>query len=334
MSHQTGIVPNEALLKFMAKARDSKCRVFKVVIDSEQLSLADSLNIQGDWKSDFSKYVPQLTEEKQPCFLIFRLDSRGEWLLISYSPDNSPVRLKMLYASTKATMKKAFVTDSEYVATSKEDATLAGYEAHLKAENAPPPMTHAERELAEVRLHESFASVGIDTKQQTLKGLELPISDDAIDGFFCLKEGKINYLQIGIDIQSEQIIVHDRAFLDSADELSGRVPQGEPRYHLFNFKHIHDNQRVISTIFIYTIPAVKCPIKVKMLYSSCKAPLINDIQNKIEIPLARKLELDDLKDLNEAFLMDQLYPKSGSGKNVFARPAGPTGRQGGRRLVK
>ena len=71
-----------------------------------------------------------------------------------------------------------------------------------------------------------------------------------------------------------------------------------------------------------------------MLYSSCKAPLINDIQNKIEIPLARKLELDDLKDLNEAFLMDQLYPKSDSGKNIFARPAGPTGRQGGRRLVK
>lgn len=55
MSHQTGIVPNEALVKFMAKARDSKCRVFKVVIDSEQLSLADSLNVQSDWKSDFSK---------------------------------------------------------------------------------------------------------------------------------------------------------------------------------------------------------------------------------------------------------------------------------------
>lgn len=48
----------------------------------------------------------------------------------------------------------------------------------------------------QVRLSESFASVGIDAKQQTLKGLELPISDEAIDGFFCLKEGKINYLQV------------------------------------------------------------------------------------------------------------------------------------------
>lgn len=32
----------------------------------------------------------------------------------------------------------------------QEDATLAGYEAHLRAENAPPPMTNTERELAEV----------------------------------------------------------------------------------------------------------------------------------------------------------------------------------------
>lgn len=40
----------------------------------------------------------------------------------------------------------------------QEDATLAGYEAHLRAENAPPPMTNTERELAEVsttaRLHD------------------------------------------------------------------------------------------------------------------------------------------------------------------------------------
>ncbi|XP_022666744.1 twinfilin-2-A-like isoform X2 [Varroa destructor] len=282
----------------------------------------------------FSRYVPQLTEERQPCFLFFRLDKHGEWLMISFSPDDAPVRLKMLYASTKATLKKAFAVDSEFVATSKEDATLAGYEAHLRAENAPPPMTNTERELAEVRLNESFASVGIDAKQQTLKGLELPISDEAIDGFFSLKEGKINYLQVGIDIGNEHVVVHDRGMLGSADELTSRVPQGEPRYHLFSFKHIHDNQRVVSTFFIYTIPAGNYPVKVKMLYSSCKAPLIKDIEGKIEIPLARKLELDDLSELSEQRLLDQLYPRTDANKGKFARPAGPAGRQGGRRLVK
>lgn len=46
---------------------------------------------------------------------LFRLDSRShgggyEWILISWSPDDSPVRQKMLYASTKATLKKEFGT--------------------------------------------------------------------------------------------------------------------------------------------------------------------------------------------------------------------------------
>ena len=41
-----------------------------------------------------------------------RLDSKNsmgfEWLMITWSPDDSPVRQKMLYASTKATLKKEF----------------------------------------------------------------------------------------------------------------------------------------------------------------------------------------------------------------------------------
>jgi hypothetical protein len=55
---------------------------------------------------------------------LFSLDVRSptgyQWLLISWSPDDSPVREKMLYASTKATFKKLFgsITE-EYFATRK-----------------------------------------------------------------------------------------------------------------------------------------------------------------------------------------------------------------------
>jgi len=41
-----------------------------------------------------------------------RLDSQNtsgyEWLLINWSPDSSAIRQKMLYASTKATLKQEF----------------------------------------------------------------------------------------------------------------------------------------------------------------------------------------------------------------------------------
>ena len=44
----------------------------------------------------------------------FRLDSKNssgyEWLFVSWSPDTAPIRQKMLYASTKATLKQEFGT--------------------------------------------------------------------------------------------------------------------------------------------------------------------------------------------------------------------------------
>lgn len=250
MSHQTGIVPNAELIAFMAKVRDSKCRLFKVSIEKEQLALSAKQDSKGDWKKDMELFVPALIEEKVPCYILFRLDNK-EWLLLSYSPDNAPVRQKMLYASTKATMKKSFVIDSEFVASCKEDATLEGYEMHLKVEKAPPPMTMAERELAEIKLSENQCSVGVDHKQQTLKGLELPITDEAIDAMFCLKEGSVNYVQLGIDIANESVVLHEKKVLDSGDELKETLPPGEPRYHMYSFRHIHDNQRVSLCLQVF-----------------------------------------------------------------------------------
>ena len=46
------------------------------------------------------------------CIDFFRMDEKdGEtykWLMISWSPDSASIRNKMLYASTKATLKKEF----------------------------------------------------------------------------------------------------------------------------------------------------------------------------------------------------------------------------------
>lgn len=53
------------------------------------------------------------------CFTMtsyYRLDQKNEtgydWLLISWSPDEAPIRQKMLYASTKATLKQEFGNSS------------------------------------------------------------------------------------------------------------------------------------------------------------------------------------------------------------------------------
>ncbi|KAH1005448.1 hypothetical protein HUJ04_006437 [Dendroctonus ponderosae] len=78
----------------------------------EQLVLKDQHNEKHNWEKDYSKYVVPLIEENQPCYILYRLDSKSslgyEWLFISWSPDTAPIRQKMLYASTKATLKQEF----------------------------------------------------------------------------------------------------------------------------------------------------------------------------------------------------------------------------------
>ena len=90
----------------------------------------------------------------------FRLDDKdGEayrWILISWSPDSASVRNKMLYASTKASLKKEFggthVYDDLY-GNVKEDISLSGYEKHVKheASSREDMMTREEKEREEVR---------------------------------------------------------------------------------------------------------------------------------------------------------------------------------------
>ena len=78
------------------------------------------------------------------------------WLLISWSPDSSSVRNKMLYASTKASLKKEFgggqIYDDLY-GNVKEDVSLSGYQRHVKAEGSSREdmMTKEEKEMEEVK---------------------------------------------------------------------------------------------------------------------------------------------------------------------------------------
>ena len=46
----------------------------------------------GTWKEEYDDVVLSLLKDKQPSYLIYQLDSKSEWLLITYSPDDSPVK--------------------------------------------------------------------------------------------------------------------------------------------------------------------------------------------------------------------------------------------------
>lgn len=261
MSTQTGIRPNEELHRFFASCRDEtttgreKFRLIKVSIENEQLVLADAKEAAGDWRADWARQVPSSVERGQPCYLLFRTDSKDDggafgWTLISWSPDDASVRDKMLYASTKATLRKEFgggqIRD-ELHGTSGEEVNLDGYLRHLESAGAPGPRSSDEVERDEARLDWTSSTVAVDSKVCSMSGLAFPLADAALAALDRFRAGDVDYLQLAIDLDKEIVVLsRDHQGSCPASDLAQMVPADAPRYHLFRFKHSHEGDYMES----------------------------------------------------------------------------------------
>ncbi|XP_055565063.1 twinfilin-2 isoform X2 [Falco biarmicus] len=407
MTHQTGIHATTELRDFFAKARNGSVRLIKVIIEDEQLVLGAHKELLRRWDADYDAFVLPLLDEQQPCYVLYRLDSQNaqgyEWLFISWSPDSSPVRLKMLYAATRATVKKEFggghIKD-EMFGTVKEDVSLSGYQKHVSSCSAPAPLTAAEQELQQIRINEghmaqdlpSLASsremvrlhppgvsvcpppllvsheiplslhrvlltvyllsprsqdscsqdsstemvkteISVESKHQTLQGLAFPLQLDAQQAIQALKQKKINYIQLKLDLERETIDLVHTSPTEIAD-LPKRIPQDSARYHFFLYKHSHEGDYLESVVFIYSMPGYKCSIKERMLYSSCKSRLLDTVEQEFCLEIAKKIEIDDGAELTAEFLYEEVHPKQHAFKQAFAKPKGPVGKRGQKRLIK
>nr|CAG4648787.1 EOG090X0A90 [Polyphemus pediculus] len=346
MSHQTGIRANEELIKFFGKCRDGVIRVFRVSITNEELALNEFAKTRSNWEEDFDSLIPHLLEENQPAFLLFRLDSQNslgyEWLLITWIPENAPVREKMIYASTKATLKSQFGSGQikeDYLGTVLEDVTLKGYFKQKQNAASPAPLTQAEEELALVKKTEINAHISIDSKHQTLSGVAFPVSEVALRALFDFRQKQHNYIQLSIDLVKELVNLETLETINVAN-LTTKVPEDQGRYHLFRFPHTHEGDYLESIIFIYSMPGYACSIRERMLYSSCKGPitdllenkLIINVANKLSITIDKKIEIETGGELSEDYLMDELHPKKNIYQPKFEKPKGPPNR-GARRLT-
>uniref|UniRef100_A0A8B9JZ11 Twinfilin-1 n=1 Tax=Astyanax mexicanus TaxID=7994 RepID=A0A8B9JZ11_ASTMX len=323
-----------------ASARNGDFRVLKIVIEDEQLVLGDTRKASRGWEEDYNTLVLPLLENDLPCYILYRLDSTNslghEWVFIAWSPDHSPVRHKMLYAATRATVKKEFgggLIKDEVFGTVKDDVSLNGYKKHLCSQSAPVPLTAAEEELRQIKLSEVKTDISVDTKQQTLQGVAFPLHGDAMEALEKFRDKKFNYVQLKIDFDKELIMLSNTDLTEVRD-LPKRIPKDAARYHFFLYKHSHEGDQLQSIVFIYSMPGYNCSIKERMLYSSCKSPLIDMVENKLQMEIEKKLEIDNGDDLTADFLYEEVHPKQHAHKQAFAKPKGPAGRRGDRRVTR
>ncbi|KAI4461980.1 twinfilin [Holotrichia oblita] len=257
-----------------------------------------------------------------------------EWLLLCWSPDTAPIRQKMLYASTKATLKQEFGSaqiKEEIHCTMLDELTFEGYKNHKSDILAPAPLTTREEELQQIRKTEVHTDISAVSKHQTLGGVQFPVTDAVKDAIHEMAKGLHNYLQFKIDIEEERIHLVLKESI-TVDKLPARVPENNARYHLYRFKHTHEGDLMESVVFIYSMPGYNCTIKERMLYSSCKSPFTDTISSW-GINIEKKIEIDAGSELTEEFLYEELHPSTTLHRPKFAKPKGPPGR-GPKRLTK
>ncbi|XP_077428470.1 twinfilin-2 isoform X2 [Vanacampus margaritifer] len=259
----------------------------------------------------------------------------------SVTCDEEQVKDKMVYAATRATVKKEFGgghVKYEMFGTLEEDVSLSGYQRHVSSCAGPAPLTLAEQELQRIKLTEGrvkqvTAENSVDSKQQTLQGLAFPLQEPAREALKQLAQKQINYIQLSLDVERETVeLVHSHH--TETQDLPCRVPKDTPRYHFFLYKHSHEGDYLESIVFIYSMPGYSCSVKERMLYSSCKSRLLEEVERDYQLQVAKKLEIEDGDELTEEFLYEEFHPKQQAFRQAFAKPRGPAGKRGHKRLIK
>ena len=64
------------------------------------------------------------------------------------------------------------------------------------------------------------------------------------------------------------------------------------------YTNFNDNPYFISAVFLYSCPGFKSSIKERMLYSSCKEPLVAAIEQELSTPITKKVRIINVLALN------------------------------------
>jgi len=204
--------------------------------------------------------------------------------------------------------------------------SIDGYQEFIESKNAPPPLTAAEEELKDQHDNEEKSGIGVSTKQKTVGGIAFPLTDDADSALNDFKQGNINHIELNVDVDKEIIYKMSAGNVQPSD-FNDQISKERASYHVYKYSHRHNDEDTSSTFFVYSMPGYSVPIKARMLYSSCKGPLIETLETVYSLPIDQKVECDINDVLTEDFLYKEVHPAAVQSQRAFTKPKAP-GRKG------
>jgi len=253
---------------------------------------------------------------------ISSFNKKKEWTLITFVPDGVPVKSKMLYASAKGTLKDklghGYFVEEVHI-TSKDDFNYNHYKGEQKPGDSRSNFEierdkviqqedNERKELAEEMVKkEAQGSPG------GLHSVSIPLNSSAKAALDRLNSGEVNFISLVVEGDKSSISSTDAKKIESST-ASSEIHKSEPRFYILT-------QFGKQPVFIYSCPGISPP-KLKMVYSTSKSNIINQI-TQYGINLApKKIEITDPSDLNDELKDAQtVRPKSIAMTGRMIQPA-------------
>jgi twinfilin len=287
----TQVTPKLSQAFVDAQKGAKRCVIVK--IKEEKLVLADTMDRSGEEQDDFDSMNSKVGKS-DTAFLLFQLDS-GRWLFVSYIPDSSKVRDKMLYASSiddlQDQLGKGFFEDT-FKVSDKSELSYDQWKRTLRRQSFSGLMTEKERVVREEQM------VDKNTTSSGMKTVLFPMASEVLDSFKDLSNGDRSVVMIRIRKKKggrEECVLDnlkDGAVVDDLLDASG----SEPRYVVTSEKAIG----YLGNGFVF---AFFCPEGAKamnkMMYATAKKA-VSDTAADILGKLVANVEIDDISTLRSS----------------------------------
>jgi twinfilin-like protein len=329
----------EAIEKCRDASHGETVRYIILKLEKENVDFVSSGDKAGSAASDFDK-LKTLVTEKEPNYIFYRYRDEGEaqWALISWLPESTPVKSRMVYASsvvsTSVLIGTEKVSKQMAINTLKQlvwedfhvDEVKLKNKTDFLAEENDASMPFSNRELAQrqVDREERQARVEMGTKSKEASGFHsvaFPLASEAEQAIKDMLTGAHNWVQLSLDSTFKSIELREKKTASSVSGLGDLLHKTEPQFYLYLFK---DN----VPILIYCCPEKGPTIKNKMVYSTCKSTLAENIL-QCGFSDIKKLDIREASDLTESELNDayaakaSFKPSESSNSGAPVQLAGP-----------
>eukprot|EP00930_Biecheleria_cincta_P063173 TRINITY_DN48676_c0_g1_i1.p1 TRINITY_DN48676_c0_g1~~TRINITY_DN48676_c0_g1_i1.p1 ORF type:complete len:497 (-),score=136.82 TRINITY_DN48676_c0_g1_i1:128-1618(-) len=301
---------DEALKATLSADAASRPAAVKVTVDvaAEKLVCAASVP-QGSSVEEVFEALAKLLEGGVPCLALVCLVGseknacEEDWALVAWTPSDSPVKLRMLCASSRSTIRDAFsdFRFKEYTATEIDEVSLPNFMESTRVRTSKDrhaAMTQEEIDQAEVRSQVAKEQAAAPKMLAGLAALEVRLQPSFEESIGALLAGIDKRLAVLAQLEGpsgEEIAGQVLEDVGDPGDLKGKLPADKPGYVVLPVQAgAEENGR---KLLMLSWTPDDSPVKARMKSSTFKASVVDHLRRlggETELIFAEATSEDEL----------------------------------------